>query len=164
MELKESDSLYWKSQPWPQRGVRFLQKLKLGNIKQAGAVLSNGTFTNVNRTFWKCSVSINHKPCLATEPLLYGWRTGNFIFLYYVDLINWNVNLSSHMWLVATVNILDNAVLQHSSSAGKNTCTDSATTQASILPVETSKGADPPFFCFFLYSTQRKSQMRTFSC
>ena len=88
MELKESDSLYWKSQPWPQRGVRFLQKLKLGNIKQAGAVLSNGTFTNVNRTFWKCSVSINHKPCLATEPLLYGWRTGNFIFLYYVDLIN----------------------------------------------------------------------------
>ena len=68
------------------------------------------------------------------------------------------------MWLVATVNILDNAVLQHSSSVGKNTSTHSATTHASILPMETSKGADPPFSCFFLYSTQRKSQMRTLSC
>lgn len=69
-------------------------------------------------------------------------------FLYYVDLINWNVSLSSHIWLVATINMLDNAVLQHFSSACKNTSTDSATTYASILPMETSKGADPPFFCF----------------
>ena len=69
--------------------------------------------------------------------------------LYYVDLINWNEDLSSHIWLVATVNMLDHALLQHFSSAGKNTRTDSATTHASILPVETSKGADPPFSFFF---------------
>ena len=152
MERKKSDSLYWKSQPWPQSGVRFLQKLQLVKIKQAGAALSNGTFTNVSRTFWKCSLSMlpstlttSHVWLLSLCLWLEDWE---LYFLYYVDLINWNVSLSSHIWLVATINMLDNAVLQHFSSAGKNTSTDSATTYTSILPMETSKGADPPFFCF----------------